>query len=355
MSSEFHQFGILPTEIRLKIWRYALQPINSTRPRAHFFSVTNYREDGDVLKKLRVQCFLGSDCEIEHGCRFCLAAPKFGSSHSWTDNNPSAYIWDFGMWNACCESKEVIEKHYNLEYWTARLRQGRTHLRDDQPDDVCVPFIHPRTGGDWCFPIHPNRDLVCLQPFDTDTVGFYWEREFFMEDFCMLEWNKGLRGFVNLALEYDPSWFDGFIENFDVLYLFQEKSPRGLLIRTLVCMDDEDSVYVPETVWLIDYSLKRNKDKSDRVASREGKVFNGSDRKFVQVDLNARDYLDTYERSALDFVDNLKILLDDIAPPSHYCLRHTGTHIGCNGCDWGGLEEYCVAHHLQVLACEDAE
>ena len=26
-----------------------------------------------------------------------LAAPKFGSSPSWTSNNPSAYLWDFGM------------------------------------------------------------------------------------------------------------------------------------------------------------------------------------------------------------------------------------------------------------------
>ncbi|KAM0447642.1 hypothetical protein ACHAO4_008780 [Trichoderma viride] len=352
--SEFHQFGDLPTEIRLKIWTYALQPINPTRLRAHFFSVTNYQKDGDALKKLRVQCFLGSDCEIEHGSQFCLAAPKFGSSHSWTNNNPSAYLWDFGMWNACCESNAVIEKHYNLDYWKARLRQGRTNFRDNQPVDSCVPFIHPRTGGDWCFPIHTNRDLVCLQPSNIDTVGFYWEHEFFMEDFCMIEWNKGLRGLVNLALEYDPSWFDGFLDNFDVVHFFQEKSPRGLLIRTLVFMDDEDSVYVPQTVWLIDYSLKRDKDKSDGVASREGKVFHGSNKTFVQV-LNGRDYSGTYEHSALDFLDHLGILLDGLEPPRHFCLGHSGMYAGCNGCDAGGSNNYYVEDHLQVLACEDAE
>jgi hypothetical protein len=345
--SEFHQFGNLPTEIRLKIWTCALQPINPTRLRAHFFSVTNYQEDGDALKKLRVQCFLGSDCEIKHGSYFCLAAPIFGTSHSWTNNNPSAYLWDFG-------SNAIIEKHYNLGNWKARLRQGRSGIRDNLPADACVPFIHPRTDGDWCFPIHTNRDLVCLQPSNIDTVGFYWEHEFFMQDFCMVEWSQGLRGFVNLALEYDPSWFDGFIENFDIRYFFDEKSPRGLLIRTLVGMDDDDSVYLPEMVWLIDYNLKRDKEKNDRVDSREGKVFHGNNKNFVQV-LNGRDYLGTYEHSALDFLDHLGILLDGIEPPRHFCMGHNGMHVGCNGCDAGGSDNYYVEDHLQVLACEDAD
>lgn len=143
MSSELHQFGNLPTEIRHKIWRYALQPISTTRPRAHFFSVTNYQEDSDMLKKLKVQCNLGSDCEIKHGCQYCLAAPKFGSSHSWTSNNSSAYLWDFGMWSACRESREITEKHYKIEYWTAKLRQGRLLNHADDYVDACVPFIYP--------------------------------------------------------------------------------------------------------------------------------------------------------------------------------------------------------------------
>ncbi|KAL6884766.1 hypothetical protein GGI43DRAFT_432476 [Trichoderma evansii] len=353
MLSEFHQFGKLPTELRLQVWRHALQPISPTRLKAHFFSVTNYREDGDMLKNLRVQCNLGSDCHIDHGCRFCLAAPKFGSSHSWTSNNPSAYLWDFGMWSACYESRQVIEKHYKIEYWTAKVRQGRTSIFVDHPADTCVPLIHPRTGGDWCFPIHPYQDLVCLQPFNITTVGFYWETEFFMEDFCMIDYNRGLRGFVNLALEYDPSWFNG-IRELDALYLFEEISPRGLFIRTLVCMDDEDSVYTPETLWLIDYNLKRDEDKKDRVVPRKNKVFSGCGKKFVQVDLESHDYSDTYSHSALDFAAQLEILFGGIKP-AHWCLRHSGTHLGCNECDWGGLDEYYIGHHVQVLACENVE
>lgn len=139
-----------------------------------------------------------------------------------------------------------------------------------------------------------------------------------------------------------------------MLHFFQETSPRGLLIRTLVAMDDDDSVYLPETVWLIDHSLKRDKDKGDRVTSREGKVFHGSNEKFVQV-LDVHNYSGTYDHSALEFLDHLGILLDGLEPPRHSCLRHNGMYTGCNGCDAGGLDNYCVEHHLQVLACEDAE
>jgi hypothetical protein len=359
MSSEFRQFGNFPAEIRYQIWKYALQPISPARPRAHFFSVTNYREDGDTLKKLRVQCSLGSDCEIQHGCRFCLAAPKFGlgSSHSWTSNNPSAYLWDFGMLSACRESRQIIEEHYKIEYWTAKLRQGRLLDFDcaDHPADACVPFIYPRTDGDWCFPIHPNRDLVCLQPYNASTVGFYRNKEYFMEDFCMVEWDRGMRGFVNLALEYNPSWCDGLEQVYDPFNLFLEKSPRGLFIRVLVCIAQDNSVYALDMLWLIDYDLKRNKDESDldRVTSTNGQVFYGGDRKFVQVDLESH-YSNTWSRSALEFVSQIEMLFGGINP-THPCLRHSGVHVGCNGCEGGGWDEYYISHHVQVLACENAE
>ncbi|KAL7783263.1 hypothetical protein V8C37DRAFT_413753 [Trichoderma ceciliae] len=242
MPPDNHQFENLP-KIRHEIWGYALQPINPTSPRAHVLPVTNYQQDGDILKILRVQCNLGSDCEIKRGYQYCLAAPKFGSIHS-----------------------EIIEKHYKIEYWTAKLRQ-------DLPvnADACVPFIYPSTGGDWCFPIHPNRDLVCLQPFSANTVGFYRGNEYFSD--------RGVRGFINLALEYNSSWYDGLERIYDRCYLFREM----------------------------------NKDGSDSVALRKGNLFNGSDKRF--------------SRSALDFVAQLEMLFGGINP-AHSCLRHSGIHIG---------------------------
>lgn len=128
MASEFHLFTSLPTELRLKIWEYALRQHQPSRPGAHFFSITNLREDGGELIDLGVQCEWGSRCIHNHGDTYCLAAPKFGSSHSWTSNNPSSYLWDFGMWTACRESRVVIEDHYKLDYWATKLGGGATAM-----------------------------------------------------------------------------------------------------------------------------------------------------------------------------------------------------------------------------------
>ncbi|KAK1240093.1 hypothetical protein MKX08_007535 [Trichoderma sp. CBMAI-0020] len=109
MASGFH---LRDKAQNLEICFAAGQP---SRPGAQFFSVTNFREDGDALTSLRVQCGLGSRCEYNHGETYYLAAPKFGTSHSWTNNNPSSYLWDFGMWSACAESRAVIEGYYKME------------------------------------------------------------------------------------------------------------------------------------------------------------------------------------------------------------------------------------------------
>ncbi|KAL6695572.1 hypothetical protein J3F84DRAFT_395056 [Trichoderma pleuroticola] len=325
MSWKFHQFTNLPTELRLKIWNHGLQPISPSRHRAHFFSVTNYNEDGDALKKLRVQCHLGSDCETNHGSEYCLAAPKFGDSHSWTNNNPSAYLWDYGMWNACHESREVIEKHYKMNYWTVKLSQDQISIFDHQPLDAYVPFIYPHNGGSYCFAIHPNRDLVCLQPVNASTVGYYRENSFFMEDFCMVDYGLGMRGLPNLALEYDPSWCDGIEKIHDPFYLFVEMSPRGLFVRTLVWMVDDSPNY--QMLYLIDYNLKDN-DKGSHASSKKQKVFNGIDRRFIEASPDSEGYSDTWSLSALECVDHIEGLFAGINP-THSCLVHgQGIYIG---------------------------
>ncbi|KAK0758151.1 hypothetical protein N5P37_009452 [Trichoderma harzianum] len=354
MPSEFHQFANLPTELRLKIWKHALQPISPSRPRAHFFSVTNYKEDGDTLKKLRVQCHLGSDCEINHGTTYCLAAPKFGDSHSWTNNNPSAYLLDYGMWNACHESREVIEKHYKMNHWTAKFRQGRSSMDDNQPVDACVPFIYPHSSGSWCFAIHPNQDLVCLQPINAGTVGYYRENPYFIEDFCMVDYAIGMRGFPNLALEYDSSWYDGLDEIRNPNVLFEEMSPRGLFVRIIVWM--VESYSRNQTLYLIDYNLKRTRTEDSHALSNKRKVFSSIDRRFVEASPNWGDYSDTWSRSALEFVDRINDLFGGINP-THFCLGHGFEgDFGCNGCDtWEKWGWYNIWVHAEVLECEKAE
>ncbi|RFU72388.1 hypothetical protein TARUN_9870 [Trichoderma arundinaceum] len=308
MPSEFHNFGNLPGELRLGIWKYALRPIGPTRPGAHFFSMTNHKEDGDALKKLRVQCELGSDCETEHGYRHCLAAPRYtseeGSTYSWTSNNPSAYLWDFGMWGACRESREVIEEHYKMEHWKEKLRQYcLSNRRTGPPVDTCVPFLFERGGEDWRFAIHPNRDLVCIQPLDPNTIGRYRESIFLTEDICMVSWDVGLLGFRNLAFEYDSSWSDTLdqdMSRWDLDDLLGEKSSRGLFIRALILIED-GSLHWDDSLLLIDYNQEPD---AENATSRKGTIFYGNDRNFVEVDSTpSYKYVSDKDNSALGFLN----------------------------------------------------
>ncbi|KAL7930168.1 hypothetical protein V8C35DRAFT_324596 [Trichoderma chlorosporum] len=348
MQSEFHLFTKLPTELRLMIWKCALRPISPTLPGVHFFSVPNNGEGDGVIKEFRASCGLDLDCETEHSFDYPLAAPKFGNRHSWTSSNPSAYLWDFGMWTACLESRELIEKHYKTEYWKAKIREDdhidRWFYR--APVDTCVPFIAQRSDENWQFSIHPKRDLVCLQPLDATHDRFYTYYEY-LNASCIVSRDMGLRGFSNLAFEYDSSWYDGFEKIRDASDLFEERSLRGLFVRTLVDVEDR-GIYAAEKLWLIDYSLKRRKDDGDHGASKQTKVFNGIDRKFVQVDLDSCDYENTWSRSALQFLQDLDALFWE--NPKYTCLKNwvyysDRTDEGCCG--------YCIDDSVQVLACEE--
>ncbi|KAL6886067.1 hypothetical protein GGI43DRAFT_388696 [Trichoderma evansii] len=371
MAAEFHLFASLPTEIRLMIWERALRLYSSSRPAAHFFSVTNLKKDGDELTNLRVQCHRGSNCEYNHGETFCLAAPKFGSSHSWTNNNPSSYLWDFGMWSACWESREVIKDYYNLESWATKLWNGYNDYND--PDvDACVPFVFPRGDINWFFTIRPNQDLICLQPLNPDTIRSETIRPrrgslFLMDDICMVNDNTGLRGIKHLAFEYDSSWWDDltmtmFPQDFSIYV--EEKTHRGLFLRTLMSMQIQDSTYAQDTIWLIDYGLKRNTQAHDDgggrtgVYGRERMTFYGNDRKFVEVDRKSRnEYISTQPLSALDFLDVLDGMLDGYTPG--HILEHIQGKYSlfiCEICnDIGVVPPRLIDRDVRVLACERSE
>ncbi|KAM0520705.1 hypothetical protein ACHAPE_003102 [Trichoderma viride] len=368
MASEFHLFTSLPTELRLKVWKYSLRPYNPTRPGAHFFSVTNFKEDGEELANLRVQCDLGSRCEYNHGETYHLAAPKFGISHSWTNNNPSSYLWDFGMWSACNESLKIIEDHYGMEYWAAKLLKDSKGEHFSDPDvDACVPFIFPRSDGDWRFAIRPNRDLVCIQPLNPPTIGYYRKSIYLTEDICMVNLDKGLRGITNMAFEYDSSWCDDLMvvsHPQDSRAYFEEKSPRGLFIRFF--LESKAWGYRDDPIWLIDYGLKRDPlkrglgDDRPRLPWREHMTFYANDRKFVEADRWTKKEYESSERlSALDFLSELDDMLGGVEP-EHAFHHYEGNFSWfgyCEICEHNEMRRYRyrVSSDVRILACEENE
>ncbi|UKZ69184.1 uncharacterized protein TrAtP1_010193 [Trichoderma atroviride] len=368
MASEFHLFTSLPTEIRLKVWEHALRPYSPSRPGAHFFSVTNFKEDGDQLARLRAPCVLGSRCKLNHGHTYYLAAPKFGISHSWTNNNPSAYLWDFGMWSACSESREIIEDHYKTEYWAAKLLEDSKCDYPPKPDaDACVPFIFPRSNEDWRFAIRPNRDLICFQPLNPLTIGYHRKGTYLTEDISMVNPTTGLRDVKNMAFEFDSSWCDDLKVVScpqDFRAYFEEKSPRGLFIRLFLELDACGERYDP--IWLIDYGLKQDPPKRDlgedrpRIPWPYQRTFFANDRKFVQV---GRFYTDEYKSterwSALDFLEELSDMLGGVSP-GHAFHHYEGKFSwdgSCPICEENARTGiwYDIRSDIEVLVCERNE
>lgn len=173
------------------------------------------------------------------------------------------------MWTACRESRIVIEDHYKLDYWATKLSGGYDdELFPARNVDACVPFVFQRSGENWYFPIRPNQDLVCLQPVNPDTIrhrpGIRNVRLYdkgalhVMDDICVVNDNVGLLGIKHMAFEFDPSWWDDLpmaVVPTDLIEYIEEKTHRGLFVRTLMSMQARDSMYAPETIWLIDYGL----------------------------------------------------------------------------------------------------
>lgn len=193
-----------------------------------------------------------------------------------------------------------------------------------------------------------------------------------MDDICVVNDNVGLLGIKHLAFEFDSSWWDDLpmaVVPTDLIEYIEEKTHRGLFVRTLMSMQARDSMYAPETIWLIDYGLKRNtqsrgnSEGSTGVYGRKRMTFHGKDRRFVEVDrLSQDDCVSTKGRSALDFL----AVLDEMFTargyqPGHVLQHYQGYHCWfiCETCDGAGSvlapPPKRIDRDVRVLACERDE
>ncbi|OTA04898.1 hypothetical protein A9Z42_0054990 [Trichoderma parareesei] len=295
------------------------------RPGIQFFSVTNHQKDGDELKTLRVQCRLGSECATGHGSRYCLAAPKLGSGedvgHSWTGNhNPSTYLLNHGLFSACPESRKVAQKAYRI--WDSEKALAEVQSRVPRAPgpihgSARVPFVaSSRNGEEWQFQINPSSDLVCLQPLDPTTICL---NRRFMEDLCVAQ--------VQLSVP-----------------------PLQRAKRALVFADNNQSRQTNVSLWLIDYSLKRERTS---VVTGRGQEFYGIGQKFVEVDDGTiTDYSTGELGSALDFLRDLDRLFCGLRPCHilwHYRMKEPAE---CTVCRQTRVHGYRASQAGRVVACE---
>ncbi|KAI1193263.1 hypothetical protein F5X97DRAFT_44605 [Nemania serpens] len=158
----FHSFPLLPKELRDQIWEDC---VHTFEPSAQFFSFFSYEHREHELDELSGQAV---------GCaerfRATIAAPRSRETGeiSWSRHNKSAYLIDHGLWTACWESREVIEKRYNRQgrIWGDPLKLSSVSR---WPADTLAGSFQ-ENGRLRCFTISPAADLICLKPFNYRTA-----------------------------------------------------------------------------------------------------------------------------------------------------------------------------------------
>ncbi|KAI0844668.1 hypothetical protein F5Y00DRAFT_273600 [Daldinia vernicosa] len=330
MPETFHSFGRLPPELRDKIWKLAIRPGGTARRGAHIFSI--HRGSGRNIENAVVVA--------ASGFKLHLAAPKYEPrsidtglivtsgqevTSSWTHHNFSTYLIDGGLWNACKESRLVIERVFDSEKWDA--------ARGAYPPSPATSYFRGDDSTNRYFTVIPSEDLFYLQP---QTFGY-----FMLE--CIGKWNGvalgsrrwGFTGLANIALEYDPAW--------GILVEKTDPDTRDRLIIIDLIIKTLFHAKGLSCIWFVDYRIKqRCYVPTKKEASCKGPIiFYGSDRRFVEVrggvDKWETDFEDDagINSSCCKFIDAVEYVLEDRMLP----FDMSGS---------GGI----WPPHFGVLACE---
>ncbi|KAK3937716.1 hypothetical protein QBC46DRAFT_266918 [Diplogelasinospora grovesii] len=243
MAIEFRPFGRLPGEIRDMIWDRA---VRSHEPGVHIFTAYNlgntedWEEEEDEATGSRQKNGATSTINTRRPA---------GCTLSWTQNNPSTYLIDGGLWTACRESYLAMKRAFHC----GDQKVGTGYFIKDQ---------HPDVTHYQLFTVLPWQDLFIFQmPELRDCDSAPW--------LGIYTW--GLFGVRNVALEFDPEW--------------EPVQTSPLTVFTEIAMETtEPDVGKLEALWFVDYTLKRaNHVPIDSLHQRTRAIFHGSNCRFVKV------------------------------------------------------------------------
>ena len=171
----FHPFPRLPKELRDAIWDLAIRP---DIPSAHTF--TAFTKHDDAEWSLLCQHSLRHRADR----RCSLGAPRGDKDtsdesqqeqFSWVRDNRSTYMIDSGLWTACWESREAVERRFKVKEWDIKRENWdlpRSLDRDRPEDYPDAPATASFTSNsEWqCCLTHPKRDLFVLRPYNVETM-----------------------------------------------------------------------------------------------------------------------------------------------------------------------------------------
>ncbi|SPJ81819.1 uncharacterized protein FTOL_09224 [Fusarium torulosum] len=256
MSDSFQYFKSLPVELQREIWCSAVRPTN---PGVQIFSL---RSDD------RSQSHEDGAQEAPWADTYYLTAPQWafspGSNQfssfdeataSWTENNPSTYLIDSGLWNACSLSRRVMRDKLGPTQpimLRTRVSYGSCNVEASTSESV--------VSQQRSIIVTPSQDLFILQ-LDYPYM-FNWS---LFDDFIPDDRLSGPMPMRHVGWQYHPTWASSLRE-----------SPWIGSLHSLCCY----IVYGVrfrglERMWLMNYRIKRKNwvPTKEQLGGSELKVF----------------------------------------------------------------------------------
>ncbi|KAK3934233.1 hypothetical protein QBC46DRAFT_400381 [Diplogelasinospora grovesii] len=260
-SKTFHPFPRLPRELRDEVWEFAVLSL-PRRGRAHFFTLF-CEEDRAALVSAEPVVMCPPNPNIHSW--YHLAAPQCSGPGrlSWIDSNPSAYLCEIGLWGACRESREIMQKRFMPINWFDWGHPERS------PEIDQFPALGAFSWNGQCqkFTVYPQSDLLCLQPFNFDNID--WE-------YLDLSISSHKMGMGHMALVYDPEWellLDDSIRSQSYPHV-DEKGPLRCISRAASNLCNAGAL------WFIDYRIHR---RPGTIPEANRNEFYGNSCKYVEV------------------------------------------------------------------------
>ncbi|KAK7443662.1 hypothetical protein Landi51_09010 [Colletotrichum acutatum] len=207
MATTFNQFGLLPFEVRLQVWECNLR---SAAPAFQVFSVKRR-----TLNTASNGLGRSAPTQVHRDKAYVLSNPTYEQKGpcSWFDSDPSTYRVDAGLWSACRESRDVVQKHF------ARLVNPSSGRSSSTKHNQAARS----TSGS---SILPDKDLIILQvaPDAHVSVGAALSalRPFFQNDSSQS---------LHIAFEFTDDWDIEPAE--DINSMKSKPGPRACFIRLL--------------------------------------------------------------------------------------------------------------------------
>ncbi|RGP73599.1 glutathione s-transferase omega 2 [Fusarium sporotrichioides] len=264
MSSTFPQFLGLPKEIQVLIWEAAIRPPGDRY--VHRFSIAGFPLRHTNRKHLRLQ----RTNHLPNGTSRLVSCSALTVPLDDVEGNinDSIYLSDSGLWTACKDSRDAMERRFKRNEWWSHIKSPHHPKRTAMPGQYLAQedTAHTASYTD-CngvvkhITIGYERDLIHLDPrYLCNIENIDWFHV--SNDIFQLVFDKRLEvegdpvvkpSFVgtNIALDYDRSILDQFSSR-KVHYREKSLEARSVDLFDMCLFLCETA---QRTVWFIDHGL----------------------------------------------------------------------------------------------------